>query len=247
MQIRERRDPWVVLEGRQAVEGALGGWWDVVGVVAANENAWEPPDWSGLDLLRKPHEEMKEIAGDESDHSVLGLARQPEETADVASLFGELPADAMIVVCPMPSDAAQAGALIRNAAALGAEAVIFGAEGVSPFERRAVQSSAGALFRIPVRVADGGQVVRCLKAGGFLLVGEGSREDAVELPELDPPEGRVALVLGSEADGLSSFWQAACDELIRIPISSGMGLLNDTAASAVLLWTLQQLRLKEPS
>ena len=244
MQIRERRDPWVVLEGRQAVEGALGGWWDVAGVLAGEECSWLPPDWSGLDLLRKSREEIKEIAGDAFDHGVLGLARQPEETADVASLLGELSADAMIVVCPMLSDAGTVGAVIRSAAALGAEAVIFGAEGISPFERRAVQSSAGALFRLPVRVADGGQVMRCLKAGRFAMIGAANDGDAADLPADESTEGRVALIIGSESGGLGSFWEAACDVRVRVP-ASGLDSLDAAAASAVLLWELRRMREQE--
>jgi tRNA G18 (ribose-2'-O)-methylase SpoU len=145
----------------------------------------------------------------------------------------------------MLADAAHAGAVLRNAAALGAGAVIFGAEGVSPFERESVRASDGALFRLPVRVADGGQVLRCLKAGGFSLVGTGCRERAAEVAGYDPPEGRVALVIGSEPDGLSSFWQAACDDLLKIPMASGMGSLNAVAASAVLLWEIGRRRGQE--
>lgn len=230
-----------MLEGRHAVEGALGGWWDVAGVLAGEEISWEPPDWSGLDLLRRPREEIEEIAGYAFHRGVLGLARRPEETGDVAALLEELPADALIVVCPMLSDPAIAGAVIRNAAALGAEAVIFGAEGISPFERKAVRASAGALFRLPVRVADGGQVMRCLKAGGFSVVGAACGDDASDLTTHEPTAGRLALVIGSETDGLSSFWKAACDALARVP-ASGMDSLDAAAASAVLLWELRRMR-----
>lgn len=245
LQIRRREDPWVVLEGRHAVEGALGGWWDVTGVLAGEESEWTPPDWSGLDALRWPRHEIEELAGYAFHRGVLGLARQPEETGDVASLFAELPADALIVVCPALADAANAGAVLRNAAALGAEAVIFGSEGVSPFERKAVRASAGALFRIPVRVADGGQVLRCLKAGGFSMVGACCGNDVPDLNTYETPVDRLALVIGSEADGLSPFWEAACDALVRVPMASGMDSLNAAAASAVLLWELQRLRATE--
>lgn len=245
VQIRRREDPWVVLEGRHAVEGALGGWWDVAGVVAGEESAWEPPDWSGLDLLRWPRREIEELAGYPFHRGVLGLARQPEETRDMPSLLAELPGDALIVVCPSLSDAANAGAVIRNAAALGAAAVVFGREGVSPFERKAVRASAGALFRLPVRVADAGQVLRSLKAGGFTLMGAGCAGHLPELDACDPTPGRLALVIGSEAEGLGPFWEAVCDEQFRIPMASGMDSLNAAAASAVMLWEINRRRAQE--
>lgn len=242
VQIRRRVDPWVVLEGRHAVEGALGGWWDVAGVLAGEECGWEPPHWAGLELLRRPRQELEELAGYPFHRGVLGLARQPEETADVASLMPELAEDALVVVCPSLSDAANAGAILRNAAALGAAAVIFGREGVSPFERKAVRASAGALFRLPVRVADAGQTLRCLKAARFTLLGTACGEMVAPLDAVEPAPGRLALVIGSEADGLGPFWQAACDEFVRIPMTSGMDSINAAAASAVMLWELRRRR-----
>lgn len=246
-QIRRRMDPWVVLEGRHSVEGAIAGWWDVVGILAGEGCGWEPPTWSGLELLRGSREWVDAVAGYAFHRGVVGLARQPEETADVRGLMAELEPDAVVVVCPGLADASNAGAVIRNAAALGAKAVIFGAEGVSPFERKAVRASSGALFRLPVRVADNGQVLRCLKAARFRIIGADSAGDAVELPALEAEEGRVALVIGSEADGLGLFWSSACDVRVRVPMASGMDSLNAAAASAVMLWELQRRRgEKEP-
>jgi tRNA G18 (ribose-2'-O)-methylase SpoU len=223
----------------------LAGWWDVAGVLAGEECGWQPPDWSGLELLRLPRGEIEQIAGHAFHRGVIGLARQPEETRHLTSLFDELPSDALIVVCPALADAANAGAVLRNAAALGAAAVIFSSEGVSPFERKAVRASAGALFRLPVRVGDGGQIVRCLKAGGFSLVAACGDERIPDVATYEPPPGRIALVIGGKTDGLGSFWKAFCDALVRVPMASGMDSLNVAAASAVLLWEIQRLRAGE--
>lgn|GEM_PF-3589454 len=242
VQIRRRVDPWVVLEGRHAVEGAIGGWWDVVGILAGEGCNWEPPTWAGLDLLRRPKDWVEAVAGYAFHRGVVGLARQPEETADVQGLVAELDADATVVVCPALADASNAGAILRNAAALGAKAVLFGDGGVSPFERKAVRSSSGALFRLPVRVADSGQILRCLKAGKFRILGADAGGDAAPLPDLGPVEGRVALVVGSEERGLGSFWSRACDTKLRIPMTSGVDSLNAAAASAVLLWEIARAR-----
>ncbi|MBK1827453.1 RNA methyltransferase [Haloferula rosea] len=242
LQMKERTDPWVVLEGRHAVEGAMGGWWDIVGVLAGEHCEWEPPDWSGLVVIRRDRKTVEATAGYAFHRGVIGLARQPDEVADVHGLMSELDADATVVVCPRLSDPSNVGAIIRNAAALGAAAVILGSEGASPFERKAVRASSGALFRVPVRVADSGQVLRCLKAGGFRLIGTSGHKNATALTQLDGVEGRVALVIGSEAEGLGSFWEKACDCLTRIPMESGMDSMNAAAASAVCLWELQRLR-----
>lgn len=242
LQLKKRTDPWVVLEGRHAVEGAMGGWWDIVGILAGEHCEWEPPEWSGLVVVRQDRESLESTAEHQFHRGVLGLARQPEEIADVQGLMSELDAEATIVVCPRLADATNVGAVMRNAAALGANAVIFGSEGTSPFDREAVRASNGALFRVPVRVADAGQILRCLKSSGFTLLGASGGPKATPLTEVAAVEGRVALVIGSEAEGLGSFWMKACDHLIRIPIESEMDSLNASAASAVCLWELQRLR-----
>jgi len=242
LQMKERTDPWVVLEGRHAVEGAMGGWWDIVGVLAGTHCDWEPPEWSGLNVIRKEREVLMATADYGFHRGVLGLARQPDEVADVTGLMSELSSNSTIVVCPRLTEASNVGALIRHAAALGAEAVILGSEGASPFEREAVRSSAGALFRVPVRVADSGQILRCLKAAKFQLYGMSEAKEATSLTEMELVGGRSALVIGAEGDGLGSFWMQACDELIRIPMDSGMDTMSPAAASAVCLWEIQRLR-----
>ena len=242
MQILERQDPWVVLEGRLAVEAAVAGWWDLAGILAGESCDWEPPEWSGLELLRCPSEELDRLGSSESHEGVLGLTKLPEETSDVATLMKELDDDALVVVCPRLFCEEQAGAVLKNAAALGAKAVIFGREGISPFERRAVRSSAGAIFRIPVRVADGGQILRCLKTAGFTLIGGAAGDGSVPLESLAIEPGRLAIVIGAENEGLGRFWQAACDALTQVPVEADSGALDPAATSAVLMWELARRR-----
>ncbi|MGB6223528.1 TrmH family RNA methyltransferase [Haloferula sp.] len=241
-QIHQREDPWVVLEGRAAVEAAVAGWWDLKGILASEACGWEPPLWSGLELLKRPHDTLEAFANSAHHGGVIALARQPDETGNVAGLMAELESDALVVVCPSLVEPTTAGEIIRNAAALGAKAVIFGREGASPFDQRAVKASAGALFRIPVRVADGGQALRCLKGAGFQLIGAeaGAGTKPVDSAEIEP--GRIALVLGSEDGGLGPFWKAACDELLHLPTPKAMDSLGVSAASAVLLWEIARLR-----
>jgi TrmH family RNA methyltransferase len=145
------------------------------------------------------------------------------------------------MVCPRLYDGLQVGSIIRNAAALGAQAVMIGREGVSPFERRSVRASSGAVFRIPVRVADGGQILRCLKMAGFQLIGRAVGEECVSLDRLELEPGRHAVIVGDE-DGLGSFWKAACDSLVHIPMESGQDSLDPAAASSALLWELSRRR-----
>lgn len=200
--------PWVVLEGRAAVEAALAGWWEVAGVMMEESHPWEVPPWSGLDVRRMTAAGMAGFGDPERHGGVLGLAREPAETREVAAFCKALDADAMLVVAPRLADPVLAGRLMRQAEGIGAAAVLFGAEGTSPFGPAAIEASGGAAFRLPVRVADGGQLLRSLKAAAVDLTGweqDGGPAAAA------PAAGRRALVIGDSESGLGPFWRSACD------------------------------------
>lgn len=200
---------WVLLEGREAVEAAQAGWWEVAGVMVAESHPWEVPTWSGLEVRRAGDAEMGRIGCPQRHGGVLGLARVPAETREVATFAQSLASDALLVVCPRLSDPVFAGGLMAQAAKLGAAGVLFGAEGVSPFDPAAVAASAGAVFRLAVRVADAGQMLRSLKAASVDL--SGWEEGAGPLVEHPMPRGRRALVVGEPGFGLGPFWRAHCD------------------------------------
>jgi tRNA G18 (ribose-2'-O)-methylase SpoU len=203
-----RGDPWVLLEGQAAVEAALAGWWEVTGVMLHDAHPWEVPAWSGLEVVRKPLSEFEGLADVSRHGGVLGLARLPAETTEIAAFTKSLESAALLVVCPRLNDAAFAGAVTRHAEVIGAAGVLFGAEGESPFGPDAIKASGGAVFRVPVRVADGGQLLRCLKAAKVDLTG---LETGLEPVTGYPSDGRRAVVVGDPQSGLGPFWRAACD------------------------------------
>ena len=139
---------------------------------------------------------------------VIALAKQPQETAEVAAFVKSLEVDALLLVCPRAGDATSAGELVRLALGAGAAGVLFGAEGVSPFDPDAVAASGGDVFKLPVKVADAGLILRSLMAGKVNLLGLGGKDPV----EILVPEGRRALVVPGER-GLDGFWAKACDQL----------------------------------
>ena len=214
-QIDNRIDPWVVLEGQASVEAAIAGWWEVPGVLVAEDHPWEAPLWAGLELLRRQRGEIDVLADPAAHEGVLGLAKLPGETGDVAAFLKGLEPEALLVVCPRLSDFSMIGEIVRGADAFDAAGVIFGAEGSSPFEPDAVRASGSAVFKLPVRIADGGLVLRCLLAAGFQLIGLDSAADTLEAKALPALAARRALVLGEDGGALGKFWKSACHLRVR--------------------------------
>jgi len=138
-------------------------------------------------------------------------------------------------------DHTNVGALFRSAAALGADAVLVTPRCADPLYRRSVRVSMGTVFQVPwTRLTRWPQDVELLRRHGYLVAACTVAPHAVTLTDFaaDPP-GRLALVLGTEGDGLSARTHAAADVSVAIPMAGGVDSLNVAAAGAVLLWALR--------
>ena len=137
------------------------------------------------------------------------------------------------------------GAIFRSAAALGMDAVLLTPGCSNPLYRRAIRVSMGTVFQIPWTFLGGrewgwpAQGLAGLGRLGFKTAAMALREDTVRIddPELAAQE-RLAVILGTEGDGLAEETIAACDYTVRIPMSHGVDSLNVAAASAVAFWEL---------
>ena len=131
------------------------------------------------------------------------------------------------------------GAIFRSAAALGMDAVVLTPHCSDPLYRRAIRVSMGTVFQIPWVYFSGGQGVETLAALGFRTVAMALRDDSVAIgdPRLNA-EPRLAIVLGTEGDGLASSTIARCDYTVKIPMTHGVDSLNVAAASAVAFYQL---------
>ena len=142
------------------------------------------------------------------------------------------------------TDASNVGAIFRSAAALGMDGVLVAPSCCDPFYRRAVRVSMGTVFQVPWAWLDGDAwprpVLDRLAARGFRTVALALREDSLSIddPALTGAE-RVAVLLGSEGEGLSEGAIAACACTARIPMSRGVDSLNVAAAGAVVFWQLR--------
>ena len=131
------------------------------------------------------------------------------------------------------------GAIFRSAAALGVDAVLLTNAGSDPLYRRAIRVSMGTVFQIPWTYLPEGDWVELLHGMGFQTAAMALREDSYSIadPRLTDIE-KLAVVLGTEGDGLASSTIAACDYTVLIPMSHGVDSLNVAAASAVAFYQL---------
>ncbi|ACY96846.1 MULTISPECIES: TrmH family RNA methyltransferase [Thermomonospora] len=144
-------------------------------------------------------------------------------------------------------DHGNVGAIYRCAAALGVDAVVLSPRCADPLYRRAVKVSMGAVFAIPyARMDDWYHGLGDLRAAGFRLLALTPDQSAVPIDKAVPAAGeRVALLLGSEGDGLSSRWLKEADEAVCIPMSPdamdrGVDSLNVVAAASIACYGLMR-------
>lgn len=146
-----------------------------------------------------------------------------------------------VVVLEDIVDHTNVGAIFRAVAGLGADAVLVSPRCADPLYRRAVRVSMGASLQIPwTRIGEWDEAAPQLHAAGFAIAALALADDAVDLATYaaDAPD-RVALVLGTEGDGLSRAALDAADTVVTIPMDRGIDSLNVAAASAVALWSLR--------
>lgn len=130
------------------------------------------------------------------------------------------------------------GAIFRSAAALGMDAVLLTAAGSDPLYRRAARVSMGTVFQVPwTYLPEDADWQDVLHSYGFKTAAMALRDDSLSIadPRLREVE-KLAIVLGTEGDGLASETIAACDYTVKIPMSHGVDSLNVAAASAVAFY-----------
>lgn len=142
-----------------------------------------------------------------------------------------------IVVIDGVVDTTNIGAIFRSAAALGVDAVLLTTNSCDPLNRRAVRVSMGSVFLVPWTWIEGD--IQQLHHNGFKTAAMALTENSIPL---DSPvlkrEERLAIVMGTEGDGLPQETIDGADYVVRIPMAHGVDSLNVAAASAVAFWEL---------
>src|SRR5690349_15014897 len=238
-------ESWIV--GINPVEGALAN--DVarvrevlVDIATAQRNARikeliDRARAHHIPVHHRPREQLDKLAGQARHQGIVALY-EPPPMAHEGELAGLLERDGMetlVLVLDGVTDPHNLGACLRSAAAAKVTAVIVPkdrAVGITPVVRRA---SAGAVDRVPlVEVTNLARALREMKDAGVWLTGLAGDAEA-SLYDVDL-EGKVALVMGGEGEGMRRLTREACDRLARIPMPGAMESLNVSVATGVALF-----------
>jgi tRNA G18 (ribose-2'-O)-methylase SpoU len=146
-----------------------------------------------------------------------------------------------VVILENIVDHTNVGAIFRSVAGIGADAVIVSESCADPLYRRSVRVSMGTVMQVPwTRAGSWEDVVSDLRQSGFTLAALALGPDSTPLDTfaLNPPE-HLAVMLGTEGEGLSAEALRSADHLVSIPMRGAVDSLNVAAASAVALWALR--------
>ena len=196
-----------------------------------------PPD---IPVYAAPLEVLEQLTGFKLTRGMLCAMRRPR----LPSVEEVCAGARRVAVLENVMNPTNIGAIFRSAAALNMDAVLLSSAGSDPLYRRAVRVSMGTVFQIPWTYfpedapwPEGGMAL--LRQLGFKTAAMALRDDSLSID--DPrllTEQKLAIVLGTEGDGLADGTIAHCDYTVRIPMAHGVDSLNVAAASAVAFYQL---------
>ena len=195
-------------------------------------------------ILLATHEQFRAITGYQTTRGALAAFYRPP----LPSVEKLLESARRVAILEDITNYTNVGAAFRSAAALGMDAVLVTPACHDPLYRRAARVSMGTVFQVPwTRISHdrdwAAEGVPLLHSLGFKTAALALSDDSIPLdaPELAVCE-KLALVLGTEGDGLAQSTIAACDYTVKIPMEHGVDSLNVAAASAVAFWELRVRR-----
>ena len=198
--------------------------------------AWEAITACGdVPVYTASLEVLTQLTGFQLTRGMLCAMRRPQPRT-----LEETLADARrITVLEDVMNPTNVGAIFRSAAALGMDAVLLTSGCTDPLNRRSARVSMGTVFQVPWAFV-GEDWRQQLQELGFKTAAMALREDSLSIddPRLRREE-KLAVVLGTEGDGLADGTIAGCDYTVRIPMYHGVDSLNVAAASAVAFWELR--------
>jgi tRNA G18 (ribose-2'-O)-methylase SpoU len=239
--LRRRKEPaegLFIAEGERVIQRALHAGYQPRSVLVSPNRLDAVPTELGAETpvyLAGP-EVMAKITGFEVHRGALAaMSRHPDRDPE------ELLSWALrILVLEDLVSHTNLGAVFRSAAGLGIDAVLLSPRCADPLYRRSVRVSMGEVFAVPyARLAPWPDALDLLADRGFETLALTPAADATDLATLRPaPDARLAVLLGTEGEGLSARTQAAATRRIRVPMAAGVDSLNVAATAAIACYVL---------
>jgi tRNA G18 (ribose-2'-O)-methylase SpoU len=198
-------------------------------------------DFGDLDVFIGDHDVLEELTGFHVHRGALAEMARPA----AASLESVLQGARRVVVLENIVDHTNVGAIFRAAAGLGIDAILVTPECADPLYRRSLRVSMGSIFTVPwTRIPNWPSSIYELKEQGFHTVavspqniGGKQSQDLRQFIEVSPD--RIALILGTEGEGLTAASLNNCDQSVHISMSNDVSSLNVASAAAVVFWAMQ--------
>ncbi len=189
-----------------------------------------------IPVFTAPFEVLTQLTGFMLTRGMLCAMHRPE----IKSLSETVKKASRIAVLENVMNPTNVGAAFRSAAALNIDAVILTDSCSNPLYRRAIRVSMGTVFQIPWAISEAdGSIVDRLHALGFKTAAMALTDKCISIKDTRlAAEPRLAILLGSEGDGLKAETIEKSDYVIKIPMSNNVDSLNVAAASAVAFWEL---------
>lgn len=246
MKLRDRRDRTrtgrFVIDGRREIERALVGKIEIEeafvkdGADESLASLVEKLRGAGAKIYLTAPTPFERLAFGERDEGIVVVAKTPRY--DLGSLA--LPDNPLIAVLEGVEKPGNVGAVLRTADAAGISAVMIADGGTDLFNPNAIRASLGAIFTVPICAASSQEVLMWLKQRGIAVFA--ARVDgAVDYASVSY-QGPSALVLGSEAQGLTAIWRPPDATAISLPMQGVVDSLNVSATAAALFYEANRQR-----
>jgi len=245
-QLEHRRQQIFIAEGEKVVRRLLESRFTVVSVLLPEKwlTILEPLLKSRpeeIDVYVAEKELLETLTGFSMYQGLLAMARIPS-LATLDSVLQTSPRPFLFAAVDGLTSAENLGVVVRNCAAFGVQALLVGETSNSPFLRRAVRSSMGTIFQLPVVESTNlSQALQELRRNDIRCIAAHPHTDRKLLFQANFA-GDCCVIFGSEGYGISPTVLTACDEVVAIPMSASVDSLNVGSAAAVFLYEVQRQR-----